>query len=799
MDKREVLKKAFYGNTLDFEDTPRIFHFRVLDFISRLDSDYETTIDFLTEDVRGGFRGGNPQGDPLKQAVPYIKTPIVQGLLDRAMQPVKSSFVKGVGAYKGHLLIEYHHDPNIWGYPVGSGQAAKFFNDILNAGSKGAWVWENLLQKPKRGGWTPLNPSKGMAKGKFFAPGWRDPFTSKGAQFIHPLGRPAKFTYNPVGYAGMTEEEYNQESQFEKLDKEKIVSPPESREPIDPKLLQKEQERGEKLLKEITLMLSKFPKGIPKKDFEDIEDIIQLITDMSESECVKQGFEKYKDDPEFQAKTREQKLGFLYGVCEGKGIPKKDGSGEGKRKNYNRGGCNDLTEDTDNSWNEFIEWVYKTFNPSSEKEANQIAWSIVNSRKSKSKKEKEDKPKKQRTTEELAVKMRERAQRLREASSKLYDPNVPTKERRETASEINRLYGKLRSMGEKNVPFNVVVKTKGRKSNRGVRKGWKESWEEVGKGFEEQREKRAKAKMMDFLEDFIGCSDFERKDMDDIVEDIVKILDKQGAKDKISFVKATYNEAEPNFVYLEYTGFEGDPEILELDVDRFLEMAESIKKRNEKKGRGWHGESERHSEAAKKGKKDMTIDFVVDIDNPQQSNFTIDFKEDYTYMYGPISHGRKGGHFDYRDQSNPKKLIRVYKDYNSLKEATKVDYFPIIGTQGKGSHKADVIGFSYGFEPNDETEEVYAHSIIFNNLEEISDIPKDVPRQVSIGFDDEIIGDTQYIKKIDHLAMSLDNDEIGRCELGGKSCYMKVKEDMCPYGINTALTGLKEVITITKK
>jgi len=33
------------------------------------------------------------------------------------------------------------------------------------------------------------------------------------------------------------------------------------------------------------------------------------------SACVNRGFEKYKDDPEFQAKSQKEKLGFLFGIC----------------------------------------------------------------------------------------------------------------------------------------------------------------------------------------------------------------------------------------------------------------------------------------------------------------------------------------------------------------------------------------------------------------------------------------------------------------------------------------------------
>ena len=42
------------------------------------------------------------------------------------------------------------------------------------------------------------------------------------------------------------------------------------------------------------------------------------------SACVSRGFEKYKGDPEFEAKTQKQKLGFLFGICRANAKAKSD-------------------------------------------------------------------------------------------------------------------------------------------------------------------------------------------------------------------------------------------------------------------------------------------------------------------------------------------------------------------------------------------------------------------------------------------------------------------------------------------
>jgi hypothetical protein len=128
----------------------------------------------------------------------------------------------------------------------------------------------------------------------------------------------------------------------------------------------------------------------------------------------------------------------------------------------------DLTEDT---FDELVEWVKANIKPKEgEKyDPESIAWAIARSQKEGKKHTPKDKPKKERTLEEKAAKTLSRSAKLKALSSNLLDPSFSAKERRNIASEINKIYAKLRKQGEK-TPFNVVVKTKGRPQSRGRKK-----------------------------------------------------------------------------------------------------------------------------------------------------------------------------------------------------------------------------------------------------------------------------------------------------------------------------------------
>lgn len=118
------------------------------------------------------------------------------------MTPVMSSWVESVGAYKGQLLVKFHGESDIFGYSYGGQQTDPSYTseiglkpddmgeqkylEMTDAGSKGGWLWDNILQRPSQ---------YGMASGKLF---------EKGSKIKHqtPPGRPARFKYNPVGSFG---------------------------------------------------------------------------------------------------------------------------------------------------------------------------------------------------------------------------------------------------------------------------------------------------------------------------------------------------------------------------------------------------------------------------------------------------------------------------------------------------------------------------------------------------------------------------------------------------------------------
>lgn len=234
--------------------------------LSKLSEEELSQVLAIEEEIR---KMGRKQ--PITQAPSWFNYP---------MTPVASSFIKGAGAYKGKLLLEFHHDPeNIYGYDV-SGQGAEFFRELMYSDSKGGWVWDKLLGKPSQ---------FGMHKGKFFAyedkEGKMRFYTTPGAQFVHHFGRPAKFTYNPVGYLSKNQSEYTAIALAGKAWKESLVRPEWSREPIDPTLL-REMQRNEafkRLIPEIKRL----------KTYEELKPLIE--------ERIK--FSSFKD---IQKNLREQ-------------------------------------------------------------------------------------------------------------------------------------------------------------------------------------------------------------------------------------------------------------------------------------------------------------------------------------------------------------------------------------------------------------------------------------------------------------------------------------------------------------
>ena len=203
----------------------------------QIHTDFVTTHYDMIHDVTGlgGLEGSQLEAvlaleEQIKQASQRVSAQPLQGpgWQNYPMTPVASSFIKGAGAYKGKLLLEYHFDPGrIWGYDV-LGQGTEFFEELMLSGSKGGWVWDKILGKPSQ---------FGMAKGKFFAykdaNGVQKFATTPGAEFVHHFGRPAEFTYNPVGYLNNSEEWYNVRAEQGKIWKESLVDPAQSRNPIE--------------------------------------------------------------------------------------------------------------------------------------------------------------------------------------------------------------------------------------------------------------------------------------------------------------------------------------------------------------------------------------------------------------------------------------------------------------------------------------------------------------------------------------------------------------------------------------
>lgn len=150
-----------------------------------------------------------------------------------------------------------------------------------------------------------------------------------------------------------------------------------------------------------------------------------------------------------------------------------------------------------------------------------------------------------------------------------------------------------------------------------------------------------------------------------------------------------------------------------------------------------------------------------------------DFREDFTLLHGAIA--RSGGYPYYH---KGKKVV-YRKDWDNLKDIyAKYDYLPLRAQKEKGSHHAAEVGLAYNFKPNEETEEIEADLLLLDNIEDLTDIlePKEGGYYVSPGYHDIIEGNTQIIIDLDHVALSLSNEDTARACLGknekGASCTM---------------------------
>jgi len=244
------------------------------------------------------------------------QNPLQKGVQEYPMRPVLSSFIKGAGAHNGKLLLEFHHSPGkIWSYDV-EGQGAKFFQDLLNSGSKGGWVWDKILGKPS---------VFGMQKGKIYSynqGGNQQYFTSKGAQFVHLYGRPTLLSSNPVGYT-MPQEQYESLSEQWKKFKEEVVEPPTSRQAIRIGKSKANQEQKYNIWQQIQ---KAFQKG-GKKDFVYVGNVNDFTltndSDNALEKCTSKGYTeeecfkffsaaKEKSKPKYkQVKTQVSKKEIL--------------------------------------------------------------------------------------------------------------------------------------------------------------------------------------------------------------------------------------------------------------------------------------------------------------------------------------------------------------------------------------------------------------------------------------------------------------------------------------------------------
>jgi len=153
----------------------------------------------------------------------------------------------------------------------------------------------------------------------------------------------------------------------------------------------------------------------------------------------------------------------------------------------------------------------------------------------------------------------------------------------------------------------------------------------------------------------------------------------------------------------------------------------------------------------------------------------VNFELDFAHMEGVLT---RAGEFVYSDGSH-------FKDWDNLKEvfATK-DYLPIYGSRATDSHtkgKDRFLGFGYNWSFNEKDKLVNWNGLLFEEIEGLTDLDNPTKQEfdVSLGFIDATPDESiQTITKLDHIGMSLNNLERGRCRTAnGTACYGKIKTD----------------------
>jgi hypothetical protein len=160
---------------------------------------------------------------------------------------------------------------------------------------------------------------------------------------------------------------------------------------------------------------------------------------------------------------------------------------------------------------------------------------------------------------------------------------------------------------------------------------------------------------------------------------------------------------------------------------------------------------------------------IVNGDFPQQ---------DFTMFHGPIT---RSGPMKYKKDG---KIVTYNKKWSNIQDVfPEYDYLPLKATPKKGAHYAEIKGYATNWTPHEDTEEMFADVILFNNLD-THITPEQFKKEyhVSMGYEDEVLEDnTQLFRTLDHLAMAL-GDERGRACTGtnskGASCstVKKIKD-----------------------
>lgn len=178
------------------------------------------------------------------------------------------------------------------------------------------------------------------------------------------------------------------------------------------------------------------------------------------------------------------------------------------------------------------------------------------------------------------------------------------------------------------------------------------------------------------------------------------------------------------------------------------------------------------------------IQLSVHYDNVPISNFMKlenDFiTNDFTILHGPIV---RDGAYDYID--NKGGVQTLYKDWDNLKDVySRYEYLPLRVSVKNGAHHAkEKDGFGYNFEINENTHTIDCDLVLIDDIENLTPIldPKE-GYHVSPGYYDTIDNNVQIIKELDHIALSLGNEEMGRACTGeneqGISCTTVRKKNI---------------------